>query len=354
MHELLRVASELGQLAPSWNRLAHHVGSIFCTHEWLTCWWRAYGHGEPRWLVLDDGHGLLRAGALMFSPARSQLSSASNIHSGSWDAVAADEDSLAELWAGVAQEGLGRMRIAGMLEEGPGARIAAAQLERAGYSTTTVPGQRSPWLDLPGSWEELLASVSGGLRSQVQRRRRKLERQGDLSFRTVTGGVELEQALESFLTVEASGWKTRSRTAVISQPATERLYREFAPIAAEQGWLRLYLLELDGRLIAADYGCAYAGQGMLLKTGFDEDYARFSPGLVLRAEVLRASIEEGLDGYDFLGQPETYKTRWASRLRPRVTILAYRGAWRPAYFYRTKVRGLLKSARSLAAGMRLR
>ena len=82
--------------------------------------------------------------------------------------------------------------------------------------------------------------------------------------------------------------------------------------------------------IAGDFGCAFAGGGFLLKTGFDERFARFSPGLVLRGAVLRAAIAEGLRSYDFLGGPDPYKARWASGARPRVAVSGYRGAWRAA------------------------
>jgi CelD/BcsL family acetyltransferase involved in cellulose biosynthesis len=174
-----------------------------------------------------------------------------------------------------------------------------------------------------------------------------LEREGSLRFRTVTGGPTLGTDLEAFLRLEASGWKGRSKTAILSDASTELLYRSFARAASQAGWLRLNLLELDGTLIAASYDCAFASGGFLFKTAFSEPHGRLSPGLVLLAEVLRASIEHGLRSYDFLGDPETYKTRWTSERCPRVQIFAYRGAARPAYLYRKSVRPLLKSARDL-------
>ena len=126
-------------------------------------------------------------------------------------------------------------------------------------------------------------------------------------------------------------------------PRTERLYTDFARAAAAAGWLRLQLLELDGVLVAADLNCRFAGGTFLLKTGFDERYAKFSPGLVLRGEVLRAAIEEGSGFYDFLGGPDGYKLRWTPELRPRVALKGYRGAWRPLATYQSRLRPLLKA-----------
>src|SRR2546425_1255511 len=115
MHEMIHVYSQLGPLVAHWNRLARDLGSIFCTHEWLSCWWRAFGHGDPRWLVLQDSDGSLCAGALLLA-ARGRLSSAANIHSGAWDAVARDDDALGELWSALAHQRAARVRLAGMLE----------------------------------------------------------------------------------------------------------------------------------------------------------------------------------------------------------------------------------------------
>ncbi len=182
--------------------------------------------------------------------------------------------------------------------------------------------------------------MSGNLRSQFARRRRALEREGGVVLRTGSAERDLDQVLH----LEGSGWKRRAGTAVMSNPRTEAFYRDFAGAAEAQGWLRLYLLELDGRPIAADYGCAFGGTGFLLKTGFDERYARLSPGLVLRGEVLRTSIEEGLPLLRLLGRARRLQAALGGDLRPRVTIWGYRSLAAPAYLYRARLRGRLKRA----------
>jgi CelD/BcsL family acetyltransferase involved in cellulose biosynthesis len=114
----------------------------------------------------------------------------------------------------------------------------------------------------------------------------------------------------------------------------------------ERRWLRLHLLELDGEVVAGDYSCVYAGGEYLLKTGYDERFGRFSPGLVLRAEVLRQATDAGLRFYDFLGGPDHYKLRWTQDTRARITLRAYRGRTTMlAYLYRSRVRPRLKATR---------
>jgi CelD/BcsL family acetyltransferase involved in cellulose biosynthesis len=346
---------ETGSLAEQWNALALEGGTPFMTHEWLSAWETAFGAGSCERKTLRDERGALRACTCIVRSGAGRLTSTTNSHSPDWELLARDELARVELARELVAAGASRMQLQGMREDAPGAEALADALADAGYRTVRVPGPFCPWLTLPSTWDELSEGISGSLRSQVRRRRRMLEREGTLRFRV--GGeanADLERDLEAFLQIEASGWKGRDGTAILSKPQTARLYREFAHGAAQRGWLRLYFLELDGATVAADFGCAFAGTGYFLKTGFDERHARLSPGLVLRAEVLRASIEEGLTGYDFLGDPDTYKTRWTSATRPRVALWAYRREALGGYVYRKRLRPLLKRTRDRAYGLRER
>jgi CelD/BcsL family acetyltransferase involved in cellulose biosynthesis len=341
--------AELGPHVAAWDRLALAAGSPFMTHAWLSCWWSAFGTGTPIWLLLLDGDGSLCAGALLYRRA-GRLAAAANVHSGDWDALARDEDSRAALWAAALDMGANRIHLQAMPARAQGTRAVSEELERRSYRVVRVAGPHSPWLALPAGWEDLLGTVSSGLRQQVGRRRRTLEREGSLAFRTVTGGPTLDRDIDAFLALEAAGWKGKAGTAILSDASTERLYRDFARVAATEGWLRLHLLELDGAVIAASYDCAFADRAYLLKTTFSEAHGRLSPGLVLLADVLRSSIEEGLRSYDFLGGADAYKTRWTSELHPRVQIFAYRGVARPGHLYRKRLRPLLKAVRGRMTG----
>jgi CelD/BcsL family acetyltransferase involved in cellulose biosynthesis len=333
---------ELRAAAPEWNALAEAQRSPFLTVEWLEAWWEAFGHGEPE--VVTVGNGDLRAAAFLARDG-TRLTAPANDHSGDWDVLAADEDARNAVWDRVAALGAPVLALPAMHE--PAAeRLAREVLRPRGYRVVAEVGPESPFLELPASYDELLAAKSRNFRSQLGRRRRGLEKEGELVFRTTLGGPSLDEDLDAMLRVEAAGWKSTEGTAILSDARTQSLYRAFAHVAAERGWLRLHLLELDGRAIAADYSLVFAGGEFLLKTGFDEEWGRLSPGLVLRGEVLRRAIEEGLGYYDFLGGPDHYKLRWTEELRPRATLRAFRGARGAGpYLYRSRVRPLLKAAR---------
>jgi CelD/BcsL family acetyltransferase involved in cellulose biosynthesis len=341
---MIETRSELGDLVTQWDEFARECGNLFMSSAWLSSWWNAFGTDAPLWVLDRDSAGVLSAGTLLMR-GRARLASATNVHSGEWSVLAREESARAEVWCAIAEMGATRVRLEGMPETRGEGRLARSQLERAGYRVVQVDGPFSPWVTLPSSWEQFIAAAPSSLRQEVGRRRRRLDREGSVVHRTQTGGSGFEEDLEHFLELEAAGWKGANGTAILSRPETERLYRGFARAAADCGALRLNMLELDGTLIAASFDCAFAGVACLLKTAFSEPHGRLSPGFVLLAEVLRACIDEGIGGYDFLGDADLYKMRWASEVRPRSKVFAYRGSASLGFVYRQTLRPALKTAR---------
>lgn len=271
-------------------------------------------------------------------PSLRTLRGATNAYTEHWDVVAADPAARTTLWREIAALHTATISLSGVPAGSASLPVAVDVLRSAGYRVAVSVEQRSPILALPENWDDLLATVSRNLRSIVRRYTKRLAREGTLVFRTSTD-ERLEQDLRSFLVVEGSGWKGAAGSAIRSDPRATTLYTEFARAAARRGSLRLQVLELDGAPIAVDYTCVVGDCAFLLKTGFDERYARLSPGLVLRSHALQSAIGERLRHYDFLGGPDRYKVQWTAELRERLLIRAYGGITGPPMFlYRHRLR----------------
>jgi CelD/BcsL family acetyltransferase involved in cellulose biosynthesis len=346
------VAPGLGALESvrsDWNRLALLGGSPFLTYEWVASWWKALGDGEPVSILLRSANGSLRAGACCRLAPDGELTAPTDPAYGyEWDVVAADDVARRDVWDTIARLDVRRVRLYPVLDDG--AKVAAQQLQRGGYRVVRNVYQASPYLPLPDSWDELLNSVSKNLRSKWRKCRRGLDQDGGLVFRTARSESDLDHDLDVFLKLEASGWKGRAGTALRHDARAEALYRTFAIAAARAGWLRLSILECSGVPVAAAYGCVFGDRAFRLKSAFNEEYAKRSPGLVLAGEDLRRSIEEGLRSYEFLGARDAHKLRWGSETRDLITLRGYGGPLAlPAYAYRAKLRPLLGKARRMAA-----
>jgi len=131
----------------------------------------------------------------------------------------------------------------------------------------------------------------------LRRLRRNLARDVGEPLRTEDAAVNappatVESELESFLRLEAAGWKGRAGTALSSVPAHADFFREACAGFARASRLELWRLTA-GSTVAARQCHVVAGDTVFhLRTSFDEAYARYSPGVQLEMDVLHAFHED--------------------------------------------------------------
>src|SRR4051794_9269825 len=232
------------EVPASWDELAQHARTPFLTRAWFSAWLASRAAPPVVCATLRGGDGSLRAAALL-QRIPGGLASAAGERSGAWDAIAASPGDRRRLWDEIAALGAPRVVLDGLRVGAPSTQIAADALARAGYGLLEgLVERRSRYLDLSASCDALLGW-------HWRRRRRAFERAGRVRFRIATGGPGLDRDLDEWLRLESSG--------ILGAPSDVRLFRAFAHAEAEQGRLRLALLELDGRVVAADLQVAAGG-----------------------------------------------------------------------------------------------
>jgi CelD/BcsL family acetyltransferase involved in cellulose biosynthesis len=92
----------------------------------------------------------------------------------------------------------------------------------------------------------------------------------------------------------------------------EAFHRAFARAAHERGWLRLWILEVDGTARAAWWGYRFAGVESYYQLGRDPAWERESVGFVLLVHSIREALADGAKEYRFGRGGEEYKYRFAS------------------------------------------
>jgi hypothetical protein len=252
------------------------------------------------------------------------------------------ERSLAVLLDGLRhRRGWDMLELGPMLKDTATTRLLLDQGRRLGLRPHICTRIEDPVVKLTGSWEQYYNSLSGNLRSQVKRGEAKLLRHGSLTLEEYAGGPDLGHRLDEFFRIESSGWKGRAGTAILNDAPARQFYTDLAHKAALCGGLRLYLLRVGDRCIAADYCLACQGTIYMLKVGYDEDWSHCSPGQVMRKRVLQHLFASGRDEiYDMLsggGEHRAYKIRWANHLRPCVIV---------RLFHPRSVRGQIAAAAS--------
>ncbi|MFA4992168.1 MAG: GNAT family N-acetyltransferase, partial [Candidatus Omnitrophota bacterium] len=71
----------------------------------------------------------------------------------------------------------------------------------------------------------------------------------------------------------------------------------------------------------------------ILKIGYDTEYARYSPGVLLKKKILEAVSGNGVHKLDLQGYCEPWKMRWTSRSREFTPIWVCRKAAYPLIVY---------------------
>lgn len=135
-------------------------------------------------------------------------------------------------------------------------------------------------------------------RKSLGRRLRKLQDLGDVRFVWDWDDRELDQWIADFLKLEASGWKGSAGSAIACASATRKLFEQALTGAAQDGKLVRLSLELGGRPIAMLSNFVSKPASFGYKTAFDEDYAAYSPGVLMEYEYLETLSCRGIDWCD--------------------------------------------------------
>lgn len=144
----------------------------------------------------------------------------------------------------------------------------------------------------------LEAALSGKKRKELRRQFARLSELGEVVFARQTDAEGLADWTEGFLALEAAGWKGTAGSALASRAATAALFREALAGAALRGRLERLTLSLGGKPLAMLANFIAPPGAFSFKTAFDEDFARYSPGVLLQRENLALLDRADVDWCD--------------------------------------------------------
>jgi CelD/BcsL family acetyltransferase involved in cellulose biosynthesis len=312
------------ELEEEWAALALRTGNVFATPDWFDLWWQHFGDGRRLLLrSLRDADGRLRAVLPLYlwrdrPPAR--IARFVGHDAGDQLGPVAEAADRA-----AAARALRRVLEAEACDALVGEQTAAWEAWRPRLGAQLLAEEGSPVLRLAGlDWEGYLASRSKNFRDQVRGRERKLARAHELTYRLCDDPARLDDDLTTLFRLHRARWQEPTTFA-----SREAFHRGFAARALERGWLRLWLLELDGEPAAAWYGFRYGAAESYYQAGRRPELERLSLGFVLMTHTIREAIASGADEYRLLRGGEEYKYRFAATDRGLETIglaLTARGA----------------------------
>jgi CelD/BcsL family acetyltransferase involved in cellulose biosynthesis len=177
---------------------------------------------------------------------------------------------------------------------------------------------------LSGDFDLVEKKISGDHRRHLRRHRRRAESQGRVEFVAVAPEASnIDNYLDEFFRIEASGWKGRGGSAIVSDPQREAFFRSYGKEAAKRGMLRLFLMKIGQDTVAARFAIVYANRLWELKIGYDERWGSCAPGILLTHETLRYACKEKLIAHEFLGMSARWERIWRHEEHHCQTLRCY-------------------------------
>lgn len=122
---------------------------------------------------------------------------------------------------------------------------------------------------------------------ELRRQANRLADHGALRFTVARSPDEVAAAVEVFLALEASGWKGERGTAIAMREGDAAFLRRASVALAEHGGCEIATLSAGDTPVAAGIVLRHQDRAFWFKLGFDERFARHSPGVQLTMHLTR-------------------------------------------------------------------
>lgn len=178
-----------------------------------------------------------------------------------------------------------------------------------------------PYIPLPGSWDEYLATRMSGQTRQKLRRFLRMVEVDDAYSITFATKETIGRHLDVLFEFWYAKWVARK-----GEERTKRLIvatREMLMDCFNDGTLEVPMLSYGGKPLAVLANILDRDKKTVFFyiTGRDESWTTPSPGLILHATCIRRAIEDGFLIYDFLRGNEKYKYAFGTDERQISCVL---------------------------------
>jgi len=325
--ELSALARECDELA-----LAMNPRVPFATSTWLALWWRHYS--EQRLLVNDrffvhtlrdeggtlraiaplmlterPGTGPVRARTVAFFGADKNITELRGmICAPEYEACAvrsllAHVNSRGDQWDWFTWNGVRR-----------GSEASQALEAEPNYHWTRETTDYV--LTLSDTWEEFRAARSRNIKESLRKCYNSLKRDGhEFRFRVVSDPEELPSALSSFIALHAlraDASELVPHANVFAEHRARNLVAGIAASPSEALSLRVFRLEIAGKVVAARLGFVIGDQLYLYFSGFEPAWGKYSVMTTTVAEAIKWAIEQRFRFVNLSPGTDVSKTRWGA------------------------------------------
>ena len=178
--------------------------------------------------------------------------------------------------------------------------------------------QKSMILDLEGmeSWESYRNTLASSNRKQRNKRRNKLNKMGNVTYKVYSSGEPEFQDLVRECLAMKQVWmqQTGRREDVMTEPAMAEFLSSLGnpETANPNNDAFMHVLALDAVPVAMEMGMAFQGHYYSFLGAINMDFQKLSPGKIQIEMAQEWAKEQGLKKFDFLNDPSGYKATWTN------------------------------------------
>lgn len=172
--------------------------------------------------------------------------------------------------------------------DGPAMKAFREELRRDGLRARLLQSHLRAALDATRNADEVLQEALGAKKlKELRRLRNRLADHGAVHFGVARTPDEVASAVETFLALEASGWKARRGTALALDQGDAAFVRRATVSLAGRGQCEVITLSAGDTPVAAGIVLRHGDRAFFFKLGVDERFAKYSPGVQLTLELTR-------------------------------------------------------------------
>jgi CelD/BcsL family acetyltransferase involved in cellulose biosynthesis/SAM-dependent methyltransferase len=323
--EIVRSLAELESLRPEWERLAGDSAEPMQTFAWTLAAARTLHANDGLHIVVVRRGAQLAALAPLVEVARDgrrSLEFAGSFHL--YEPVrllAESAEARAALCQAIAAQRL--PMLLQRLDPGPWTQSLRAAA-RGRCAVLEVPSKPCLRVEFAADAASDAPQLSGPRAALLRRKRRQLEKSGAVLLESIVPApADVERVLREAFEVEARSWKGAEGSAVLQQPAMFEFFCELGRYYAARGALLVRRLRAGAEVAAVHVAVVDDQRCFELKIGFDDKFARQSPGVLLTLDCLQDGVRRGLRAHEFLGSAADWQEPFATAERPLRNLALY-------------------------------
>ena len=331
---IVTTTEEFKTLEDEWNKLIVQtdVENLFLTFDWIFTWWVIFS-GQNKILELvtvrDAGELVAIAPLYMeigFFSILKFMSSGEPLYPDYLNFIVKDgyETNAAELiLKNINMIKWDYLVLSDLFQDTKTTHSIISNYKRIFDKIQIAECAQCPYIKLPDSYRKYYTGLSRNQRSKISNSINRLKKEfGNNTEYGYLPSEKMHEGLNELAHLHRKRWTRKKEEHTFIDNKYIKFHENFIKktLNANKGTVLIYYLKAREKIISMIYTFNYQRNLYYYQSGFDPEYQRVRPGLLLLNYIIKNCIENNLDELDFLKGDHHYKTDWADNTRKTISI----------------------------------